>query len=183
MTHVKALQAGHSSQGTSEPITPAYVVWFRFWESSIFTFLHLLKWHVCSYADSPYIKLVPLSSRRLQTPKYGSFAMHNGPVLLIEPPVHTLTAALITNVSNVTSSIVGSQTMSQNRPLFLAPLSRTMSKYNHIIIIMLGLEIRSHSLSAIHSLLLLYLRRSIYWYPVWSRRMMHSTVRVTDDNN
>ena len=23
MTHVKALQAGHSSQGTSEPITPA----------------------------------------------------------------------------------------------------------------------------------------------------------------
>ena len=24
MTHVKALQAGHSSQGTSEPITPAY---------------------------------------------------------------------------------------------------------------------------------------------------------------
>ena len=26
MTHVKALQAGHSSQGTSEPITPA---WFR----------------------------------------------------------------------------------------------------------------------------------------------------------
>ena len=25
MTHVKALQAGHSSQGTSEPITPALV--------------------------------------------------------------------------------------------------------------------------------------------------------------
>ena len=25
MTHVKALQAGHSSQGTSEPITPATV--------------------------------------------------------------------------------------------------------------------------------------------------------------
>ena len=24
MTHVKALQAGHSSQGTSEPITPGY---------------------------------------------------------------------------------------------------------------------------------------------------------------
>ena len=24
MTHVKALQAGHSSQGTSEPITPAH---------------------------------------------------------------------------------------------------------------------------------------------------------------
>ena len=24
MTHVKALQAGHSSQGTSEPITPAF---------------------------------------------------------------------------------------------------------------------------------------------------------------
>ena len=24
MTHVKALQAGHSSQGTSEPITPVY---------------------------------------------------------------------------------------------------------------------------------------------------------------
>ena len=26
MTHVKALQAGHSSQGTSEPITPANIV-------------------------------------------------------------------------------------------------------------------------------------------------------------
>ena len=26
MTHVKALQAGHSSQGTSEPITPALMV-------------------------------------------------------------------------------------------------------------------------------------------------------------
>ena len=26
MTHVKALQAGHSSQGTSEPITPGLVV-------------------------------------------------------------------------------------------------------------------------------------------------------------
>ena len=26
MTHVKALQAGHSSQGTSEPITPAVSV-------------------------------------------------------------------------------------------------------------------------------------------------------------
>ena len=25
MTHVKALQAGHSSQGTSEPITPAHM--------------------------------------------------------------------------------------------------------------------------------------------------------------
>ena len=25
MTHIKALQAGHSSQGTSEPITPAIV--------------------------------------------------------------------------------------------------------------------------------------------------------------
>ena len=24
MTHVKALQAGHSSQGTSEPITPVW---------------------------------------------------------------------------------------------------------------------------------------------------------------
>ena len=32
MTHVKALQAGHSSQGTSEPITPVYPlqpVYFR----------------------------------------------------------------------------------------------------------------------------------------------------------
>ena len=28
MTHVKALQAGHSSQGTSEPITPVYTVPF-----------------------------------------------------------------------------------------------------------------------------------------------------------
>ena len=27
MTHVKALQAGHSSQGTSEPITPALTRW------------------------------------------------------------------------------------------------------------------------------------------------------------
>ena len=27
MTHVKALQAGHSSQGTSEPITPGYDMW------------------------------------------------------------------------------------------------------------------------------------------------------------
>ena len=27
MTHVKALQAGHSSQGTSEPITPARRDW------------------------------------------------------------------------------------------------------------------------------------------------------------
>ena len=26
MTHVKALQAGHSSQGTSEPITPAQII-------------------------------------------------------------------------------------------------------------------------------------------------------------
>ena len=26
MTHVKALQAGHSSQGTSEPITPVQIV-------------------------------------------------------------------------------------------------------------------------------------------------------------
>ena len=26
MTHVKALQAGHSSQGTSEPITPGHAV-------------------------------------------------------------------------------------------------------------------------------------------------------------
>ena len=26
MTHVKALQAGHSSQGTSEPITPAQIM-------------------------------------------------------------------------------------------------------------------------------------------------------------
>ena len=26
MTHVKALQAGHSSQGTSEPITPVCVI-------------------------------------------------------------------------------------------------------------------------------------------------------------
>ena len=26
MTHVKALQAGHSSQGTSEPITPAPIL-------------------------------------------------------------------------------------------------------------------------------------------------------------
>ena len=25
MTHVKALQAGHSSQGTSEPITPGFI--------------------------------------------------------------------------------------------------------------------------------------------------------------
>ena len=31
MTHVKALQAGHSSQGTSEPITPA-----GFWRNSAF---------------------------------------------------------------------------------------------------------------------------------------------------
>ena len=29
MTHVKALQAGHSSQGTSEPITPAHRGGFR----------------------------------------------------------------------------------------------------------------------------------------------------------
>ena len=28
MTHVKALQAGHSSQGTSEPITPVFVLVF-----------------------------------------------------------------------------------------------------------------------------------------------------------
>ena len=27
MTHVKALQAGHSSQGTSEPITPVLNIW------------------------------------------------------------------------------------------------------------------------------------------------------------
>ena len=27
MTHVKALQAGHSSQGTSEPITPVLDLW------------------------------------------------------------------------------------------------------------------------------------------------------------
>ena len=26
MTHVKALQAGHSSQGTSEPITPVLII-------------------------------------------------------------------------------------------------------------------------------------------------------------
>ena len=30
MTHVKALQAGHSSQGTSEPITPAAILYFLF---------------------------------------------------------------------------------------------------------------------------------------------------------
>ena len=30
MTHVKALQAGHSSQGTSEPITPAHHTGDRF---------------------------------------------------------------------------------------------------------------------------------------------------------
>ena len=31
MTHVKALQAGHSSQGTSEPITPGYfgITWIQ----------------------------------------------------------------------------------------------------------------------------------------------------------
>ena len=29
MTHVKALQAGHSSQGTSEPITPAVMMAYR----------------------------------------------------------------------------------------------------------------------------------------------------------
>ena len=29
MTHVKALQAGHSSQGTSEPITPV-IIWGKF---------------------------------------------------------------------------------------------------------------------------------------------------------
>ena len=27
MTHVKALQAGHSSQGTSEPITPVHILY------------------------------------------------------------------------------------------------------------------------------------------------------------
>ena len=30
MTHVKALQAGHSSQGTSEPITPANMTYYNF---------------------------------------------------------------------------------------------------------------------------------------------------------
>ena len=29
MTHVKALQAGHSSQGTSEPITPVCTWWYQ----------------------------------------------------------------------------------------------------------------------------------------------------------
>ena len=31
MTHVKALQAGHSSQGTSEPITPGQLLCYDGW--------------------------------------------------------------------------------------------------------------------------------------------------------
>ena len=37
MTHVKALEAGHSSQGTSEPITPAAILDDR--KSLLITFL------------------------------------------------------------------------------------------------------------------------------------------------
>ena len=47
MTHVKALQAGHSSQGTSEPITPVHMCVIHYFlfikiHSSIFSFLHNL---------------------------------------------------------------------------------------------------------------------------------------------
>ena len=50
MTHVKALQAGHSSQGTSEPITPALhrpafttfgVVVFGGWLPQVFVFIRI----------------------------------------------------------------------------------------------------------------------------------------------
>ena len=43
MTHVKALQAGHSSQGTFEPITPALAVskieFVRFWSTPVSNFM------------------------------------------------------------------------------------------------------------------------------------------------
>ena len=35
MTHVKALQAGHSSQGTSEPITPAAILYLFYKKNRI----------------------------------------------------------------------------------------------------------------------------------------------------
>ena len=44
MTHVKALQAGHSSQGTSEPITPDFIQVFCLFVLPAF---HFLLFDVC----------------------------------------------------------------------------------------------------------------------------------------
>ena len=38
MTHVKALQAGHSSQGTSEPITPELLFFENYFFENFFFF-------------------------------------------------------------------------------------------------------------------------------------------------
>ena len=42
MTHVKALQAGHSSQGTSEPITPELLFFENYFFENYFCFIYFL---------------------------------------------------------------------------------------------------------------------------------------------
>ena len=41
MTHVKALQAGHSSQGTSEPITPATIFCAHIFNEKTYLAIHV----------------------------------------------------------------------------------------------------------------------------------------------
>ena len=57
MTHVKALQAGHSSQGTSEPITPAHFQQTQFehiiniWACSIMVCNPIEPWFLSIYVN------------------------------------------------------------------------------------------------------------------------------------
>ena len=56
MTHVKALQAGHSSQGTSEPITPAP-------HTVIYLYIHMPVTHMLFHSSS--------------LPEYGKVDFHS----------------------------------------------------------------------------------------------------------
>ena len=69
MTHVKALQAGHSSQGTSEPITPVSgVVSYNCnsipfcYQSVLVYFPCLIKFVLCYSFDLPFFYLITVAS-------------------------------------------------------------------------------------------------------------------------
>ena len=58
MTHVKALQAGHSSQGTSEPITPVST----FMEAIQYTYICSLKFMEIEFMEIMHVAKIDISA-------------------------------------------------------------------------------------------------------------------------
>ena len=85
MTHVTALQAGHSSQGTSEPITPAMslrTVWGYMVKSAKCNFHLCYQYHL--FVISIYsIKLMNALNRNISFPMFHSFIVWLKKIVLI----------------------------------------------------------------------------------------------------